>query len=161
MVSSTDAKPTEESVRLYVNTGVLPDASWPKAKVRAYERGLIHAKLSLEGTGGTLSLHRVSETLGISRWAVARKIKSGSLFAVPGPSGRRRCPAIQFTSTGSIVPGIKDVIAAIGPCHPHTLLWFLATPIDLLNYKRAVDLMQTGEISPVLRAARGLFEQGA
>jgi len=145
----------------FVGRPVEPWASWPAAKLRAYEKGLVDAGEMLAKTGGTLSLQQVAGRLGVSRQTVAKKVKRGELFTVPGPSKRRCYPAIQFDSSGAIVPGLKDVISALPTANPYFVLNFLASPNDLSGDRPPIELLAAGDLKPVIRAAKMFHEQGA
>ena len=152
------AKRTKEVVAhgteasLFRERFIEPDASWPATKVRAYERGLRHATQTLERTGGTLSLQQVTKQLGVSRQTIAKKVKNGDLFTVPGSSGRRRYPALQFRE-GGIVPGLKKVVPALPSTHPYFILNFLTQPNDLSGDRRPMPAARAKSLRRACKSA--------
>lgn len=98
---------------------------------------------------------------GISRQAVDKRVQEGSLFAVPGPSNRRSYPTLQFNRDGTVVDGLKAVLAALPTRNPWTILNFLARPDERLNKRKPIDVLKAGEVELVVEAARRLGLQGA
>src|SRR3712207_9581631 len=64
--------------------------------------------------------------------------RSGSLLAVPGPSNRRAYPTVQFTSDGTVVPGLKAVQDALPTDNPWAVLNFLVRPDPRLNGRKPI-----------------------
>ncbi len=139
-----------------------PDAFAPDARGRAILRGIEYARADLRDAGGAYDIEQVRALLhGISRQAVDRKIREGALLAVPGPSNRRRFPTVQFNSDGSLVPGLKDVQAALAYASPWAVLNFLVNPHDGLRGEKPIDLLRRGEVARVVDAAERVGVQGA
>ncbi len=94
---------------------VAAQAYEPSARAKAVLRGVIYAEEDLKAAGGTYDVDEVRALFrGVSRQAIDKKVAEGNLLAVPGPSGRRRFPAAQFTDDGSVVKGLKAVQSALG-----------------------------------------------
>lgn len=134
---------------------VRENAFQPSARARAILRGVAHAEADLKDAGGAFDVDEVRTLLrGVSRQAIDKRVNDGSLLAIPGPSGRRRFPAIQFKDDGSLVPGLKEVQTALGYSSPWSVLNFLINGHDLLDGDRPIDLMRLGEVERVEQAAR-------
>ncbi|MGJ3262934.1 MAG: hypothetical protein ACFE0R_06840 [Salinarimonas sp.] len=137
-------------------------AAVPDARARAILRGREIAAQDLREAGGAYDLEQVRVVLnGISRQMVDRKVKAGQLLAVPGPSGRRIYPTVQFAADGSLLPGLATVLAALPTCDPWAALNFLVNADQRLGGRRPVDLLRDGRAETVVSAARHLDEQGA
>lgn len=137
-------------------------AAVPDARARAILRGKEIAAKLLAEAGGGYDLAQVSLVLdGISRQMIDRKVKAGRLLAVPGPSGRRIYPTIQFGPDGALLPGLAEVRAALPTQDPWAVLGFLVGPDPRLGDRRPVDLMRAGQVDAVIAAARRMGEQGA
>lgn len=98
---------------------------------------------------------------GISRQMVDRKVREGSLLAVPGPSNRRAYPTVQFRADGTIVFGLKDVQDALATDNPWAVLNYLVRADARLNGHKPIDLLKAGEIDLVVDAARRVGQQGS
>jgi hypothetical protein len=120
------------------------------------------AQNDLKESGGAYDLDQVRVLMnGISRQMVDRKVREGSLLAVPGPSNRRAYPTIQFTRDGTVVPGLKAVQDALPTKNPWAVLNFLVRPDPRLNGRKPIDLLQGGEIDLVVEAARQMGHQAS
>lgn len=133
----------------------------PSARARALLRGARIAEADLHDAEGTFSLEEVQALLnGISRQAVQKRVQEGSILAVPGPSNRRRYPAVQFGRDG-VVAGLRAVQQALPTANPWAVLNFLVQPDVRLDGRKPIDLLHAGEIDLVVAAARGVGEQDA
>ncbi|WP_293400318.1 hypothetical protein [Phenylobacterium sp.] len=90
-----------------------------------------------------------------------KRVHDGALLAVPGPSGHRHFPTIQFNRDGSVVDGLKGVQAALNFSSPWAVLNFLVNDNDRLGGRRPIDLLRDGKVEPVLVAAQSIGVQGA
>jgi hypothetical protein len=148
--------------RAVAEPAVAPDAYEPNARARAILRGRQLAEQDLRESGGTYDLEEVRTLLGgISRQAVAKRVDEGSLLAVEGPERARRYPTVQFTNSGDIIPGLKEVLRTLPSKNPWVRLNFLVAPEARLGGRKPIDLMREGKIDDVLVAARTYYEQGA
>jgi hypothetical protein len=84
--------------------------------VPALARNVEHRKILIERAGGTLSAEDTGRLLGISRQAVDKRRRAGSLLAVRQGSDWRY-PACQFDET-DVVAGIADVVRAYTSAGP-------------------------------------------
>lgn len=133
----------------------------PDARARALARGLKMRRADLAKAGGTYELDDVRELMnGVTAQAVGKRVREGSLLAVPGPSNRRRYPTMQFTADGGVVPGLKAVTEAFPSKSPWMLLNFLVNPESRLGDRAPIDLLRAGQIDPVVQAARAVGQQG-
>lgn len=132
----------------------------PDARSRALLRGLEIAKQDLADAGGAFELAEVVALLhGISRQRVEKRVKEGSLFAVPGPSNRRRYPTFQFTKEG-VVEGLSEVQAALPTRNPWAVLNFFVQPDDRLGGRKPIDVLKAGDVSLVVSAAQAMGHAG-
>lgn len=144
-------------------TAAEPDHSAyePDARARALARGLKMRRDDLSKAGGTYELDDVRELMnGVTAQAVGKRVREGSLLAVPGPSNRRRYPTMQFTADGDVVAGLKAVSKAFPNQSPWMLLNFLVNPDIRLGGRTPIDLLKAGQVDPVVQAARTLGRQG-
>lgn len=134
----------------------------PSSRAKALLKGVQIAQDDLKESGGAYDLDQVRVLMnGISRQMVDRKVREGSLLAVPGPSNRRAYPTVQFTSDGTVVPGLKAVQDALPTKNPWAVLNFLVRPDPRLNGRKPIDLLRAGEIDLVVDAARRMGQQGS
>jgi hypothetical protein len=132
----------------------------PSSRARALLQGVKIAEADLKEAGGAFDLEQAQTILnGVSRQAVEKRVKDGSLLAVPGPSNRRRYPTIQFTREG-VVPGLKEVQEALPTRNPWAVLNFLVRPDHRLGGRRPIEVLHKGDVDLVVSAARGMGEQG-
>jgi hypothetical protein len=134
----------------------------PDARARAVLRGLEYAREDLRDAGGAYDLDQVRAVLnGVSRQAITKRVKDGSLLAVPGPNGKRSYPTFQFTGEGTVVSGLKAVLDAFPSRNPWMVLNFLVNPQDGLGDRKPIDLLRAGDVDAVVSAARRIGVQGA
>lgn len=134
----------------------------PGARARAILRGIAHAEADLEDAGGAFDIDQVRTLLrGVSRQAVDKRVNEGALLAVPGPSGRRRFPALQFQDDGAVVAGLKEIQVALGFASAWSVLNFLVNAHDMLGGDRPIDALRRGEVDIVAQAARQSGVHGA
>ena len=134
----------------------------PGPRARALLRGIEIAQEDLRNTGGAYSLDEVQTLMrGVSRQRIERRVREGSLLAVPGPSNRRRYPTVQFNPDGTIVEGLKQVCEALPTKNPWSVLNFLVAPEDRLDGRKPIDLLRAGKVEIVIQAARRMGQQGA
>lgn len=144
-----------------VGRSVAADAYEPSASAKAVLRGISYGEADLKAAGGTFGVDEVRTLFrGISRQAVDKKVAEGYLLAVPGPGGRRRFPAMQFTADGSVVKGLKQVQSALGFSSPWSVLNFLVNDHDLLDDGKPIDALRRGDVGRVVEAAKRSGVQG-
>ena len=141
---------------------VSQDAFEPDARARAVLRGVEYAREDLRDSGGAYDIDQVRTLLhDVSRQAIDKRVKEGSLLVVPGPRNRRRFPTLQFNEDGSVVDGLKTVREALGYSSPWSVLNFLVNPDDGLGGERPIDVLRRGQLARVLESARRMGVQGA
>jgi hypothetical protein len=131
----------------------------PSAQALALLAGVRQAEEDLRLAGGAFPLEDVLTLLRITRQAVHNKVREGSLFVVKGPGGRLLFPTLQFTEDGPI-KGLKDVIKAFPSANRWRLLNFFVHSDHFLHGSKPIDVLKSGDISRVVKAARALGEQG-
>lgn len=147
---------------LATSTDVGRGAFEPDARARAVLRGVEYARADLRDAGGAYDLEQVRVLLhDVSRQAIDKRVKEGSLLAVPGPSNRRRFPTAQFADDGAVIEGLKEVQETLGYSSPWAVLNFLVNPDDNLDGERPIDVLRRGELDRVLESARRIGVQGA
>jgi hypothetical protein len=141
--------------------GTLASSAYaPNARARALLQGFMIAEADLREAGGAFKPEEVQKLLnGVSRQALEKRVKEGSLLAVPGPSNRRRYSAFQFTQDG-VVPGLKHVQAALPTRNPWTVLNFLVRSDSRLGGRKPIEVLREGDVDLVVSAARGMGVQG-
>jgi hypothetical protein len=155
--SKADPSPPQE-----LPAAVDASAFEPDARARAVLRGLEYAREDLRDAGGAYDLDQVRSVLnGVSRQAITKRVKDGSLLAVPGPNGKRSYPTFQFTGEGTVVSGLKAVLDAFPSRNPWMVLNFLVNPQDALGGGKPIDLLRAGDADAVVAAARRIGVQGA
>ena len=134
----------------------------PGARARALLRGIEIAEADLAASGGAFDFPQVQRLLrGVSRQRIDQRVQDGSLLAVPGPSNRRRFPALQFDAEGKVIEGLDQVRDSLGFTSPWAVLNFLANPLDDLEGQKPIDLLRKGQVEPVVEVARRQGIQGA
>jgi hypothetical protein len=138
---------------------VLPHEPLAKARFR----GVIAMRQMLGAEGGTLSGQQVAELLGITRQGVDKRRKAGQLLAVEAPRRGYLYFAWQFTDAGEELPGLVDVLKALGEHDPWAQARFFLSGNARLRGKRPLDLLRAGarELDRVLLAAGAFAQHGA
>jgi len=127
-----------------------------EARLRDVEvrEGIRHAE------GGLISAEAVGRRLGVTRQAIDRRRRAGSLLALPVAAHRYGYPAWQFVDT-RVLPGLEEVLPALNVRDPWTIAgWFLGEN-SLLDGERPLDVLRGGNVTSVRRAAALFGEQGA
>ena len=138
------------------------DAFQPNARARAILRGREYAEADLRAAGGAFDLDEVRKLLnGVSRQAVDKRVAEGALLVVPGPSGHRRFPTLQFNADGTPVVGLREVCRALNFVSPWAVLNFLCNANDALGGRAPIEVLRGGDVDRVVQAAVGVGVQGA
>ena len=158
---TVEVKPASR-VGVPVEAGIPSAAFSPDARARAILRGVEYAHADLGDAGGTYDLAEVRKVMhGISRQAVDKRVREGSLLAVPGPSNRRAYPTLQFNRDGTVVEGLKALHHALPTRNPWAVLNFLVNPQDRLSGAKPIERLRAGAVEDVVAAARTIGVQGA
>src|SRR5690606_4864047 len=91
----------------------------PSARAKALLRGKEIIERDLAAAEGAFNLEEVTNLLGISRRAVAAKVKDDGVLTVPVPGNGRVYPTFRFTRAG-VPMGLRDVLKALRSDNP----WF-------------------------------------
>lgn len=134
----------------------------PGARAKAVLKGIEIAEADLRDSGGAYDLEQVQQLLhGVSRQRIDKRVRDGTLLAVPGPSNKRHYPAIQFLDDGTVVEGLRPVLDALPTKNGFAALNFLVRPDRRLDDRRPIDLLKAGLVDLVVEAAQRLGTQGA
>jgi excisionase family DNA binding protein len=101
----------------------------------------------------------VCELLGVSRETIRKKVDRRQILALP-KGGDRVFPAFQFKD-GAILEGLPEVLKALDTESIFTILSFLLSNNQDLDNRTALELLQAGNIEPVLIEARTFLKHGA
>lgn len=123
-------------------------------------RGLEARRRLLESEGGTLPATAVAKLLGISRQAVNKRRRAGTLLAFP--LGRRgfAYPLWQFED-GAAVAGLEEVLRELSGEDPWMQARFFLHHHPHLDGERPLDALRHGRREEVVTAARSYGEHGA
>ncbi len=127
-----------------------------KAKEQARQRGMEIVLRDLQESGGSYVSGEVCQLLGITPERLEALVSHREILRV-----LMLFPVVQFKSDGTIVEGLPAVLDALPTKNESAALNFLVNPDDRLGYKKPIDLLKTGEIDLVVKAARCLGEMGA
>lgn len=91
-----------------------------------------------------------------SRQAIDKQVQAGKLLACMTSDRHRLYPVWQFTESGSLIPGLRDVLSALhsGTRDGWTHAVWLLTPIDKFNGSALDWLKAGGDPLPVVGMAR-------
>lgn len=122
-----------------------------KKRLEAIKRGRMMMEHDLQTAGGTLSTQEAADHLGISAQAVLKQRQAGKLLAVTDAQGHFRFPAFQFTRP-QVRQHLQEVLRQLDEESPFVKLNWLMN-LDARLGAAPVDLLDRGEVEPVLRAA--------
>jgi hypothetical protein len=123
-------------------------------------RGLGERDRLLHAEGGVLSAQAAARHLGISRQAVDKRRKAGSLLGLS--LGRRgyAYPAWQFEKVG-VLGGLETVLATLSTLDPWMRSVFFLSPNPRLSEDSPVQALRQGRVTEVVRAARSQGVHGS
>lgn len=124
-------------------------------------RGLRLRQEWLQAEGGTLGVEEVGALLGISRQAVDKRRRTGTLLAIDTGRHGYRYPAWQFRETGGTLIGLEQVLAALRAHDPWMQIAFFLTPNTRLQGETPLHALRSGQLEAVLCAATMYGEHGA
>jgi len=116
-------------------------------------RGVKSARKMLNEKGKALATSEAAELLQVSRQAVNKARNKGHLLGVR-IGNRFLFPAWQFTGTGNVLPGLVEVLQALGDIDPWMKLRFFLRGNKRLKGATALDYLLKGRKQEVLDAAR-------
>jgi hypothetical protein len=126
---------------------------------RARLRGLRARDELLRAEGGVLSAQAAAEHLQISRQAVDKRRKAGTLLGLSIGRHGYGYPAWQFTRDG-ILRGLERVLAALKDHDPWMKASFMLGPNAHFEGKTPLALLRQGKIEDAVKAARVFGHQG-
>ena len=129
------------------------------AECRVRLRGALAKRKLLQMDGGVLSPSSAAALLGVSRQAVGQRRAAGRLLGVEGTRGYLY-PAWQFTDRG-MLPGFEDSLRALRGEDAWSILTFFLESDATNGNARPLDLLRTGRLDAVARAAELYGEQAA
>lgn len=135
--------------------GVLDHNPLAAAKARGIEK----QRDLLAAEGGAVGVDELASALRISRQAVDKRRRAGKLLALPRGGHRWVFPGWQV-ARGRTVPGLEEVLSALGGHDPWSALIFFLTPDRLLNNRSPLQALRAGDRAAVVRAAERYGEQG-
>ncbi len=122
-------------------------------------RGLKRRQEMVAEAGGLLSTSESAALLGISRQAVEKRIRNGTLLGVRTGS-RNAVPAFQIKD-GALLDGLSRVLRKMSIGDPWMRLDFFLTADPRLDGRTPVEALAAGDIAGTERVARAFGEQGA
>jgi hypothetical protein len=129
----------------------------PLREARARAAKKLAALLSAEG--GPLRVDEVAAMLRITRAAVDKRRKVGTLIGIDDGGRAILYPGWQFTETG-LLPGLDAVLKALAVSDPWMRMqFFLGHDAELRA--RPLDLLRSGRIDAVISAAKRFGRLGA
>ncbi|MBY5326305.1 helix-turn-helix domain-containing protein [Rhizobium leguminosarum] len=120
--------------------------------VPALARNVEHRQNLVERAGGTMSAEDAGRILGISRQAVDKRRRAGTLLAVREGSDWRY-PLCQLDQ-GEPIAGISDVVRGFAAAGPWIALDFLLASDTALGGRTALQALRDGDREAVRRLIR-------
>lgn len=120
--------------------------------VPALARNVEHRQDLIARAGGTMSAEDAGRMLGISRQAVDKRRRAGTLLAVREGSDWRY-PLCQLDQ-GEVISGISDVVRGFAAAGPWIALDFLLAPDTALGRRTALQALRDGDREAVQRLVR-------
>ena len=117
------------------------------------QRGAILRDQWLDAEGGTIGVDDVAAQLHLTRQAVDKRRKAGTLLAVDVGRHGYRYPVWQFTDRG-VLPGLDEILALLAEHSPIAQMGFFLSGNIALDGRRPLDLLRSAVLEPVRRAAR-------
>lgn len=155
------AAPTDNAVLLAAlraaPEAALTTAVDPLAEARL--EGLRVAEELLNTEGKPWSVQAVAAHLGITRQAVAKRVRHGRLLALDIGRHGQAYPAWQFVR-GGVLPGLEQVLSELSAHDPWMQLGFFLGANDRLGGSTPLDCLRRDDLSSVVVAARHFTEQG-
>lgn len=122
-------------------------------------RGIKARDQILGAKGGTLTVGRVAEHLGISRQAVDKRRRSGKLIGLDIGRHGHAYPAWQLEDRG-VVRGLDAVLGAMLVRDPWLQAAFFLSGDPRLHGDTPLERLRRGDVDAVVMAARGYGQHG-
>ncbi len=113
----------------------------------------------------SLSVPEAAVRLGVDGSRVRHRIAAGELWALHGAGRRRLLPALQFTASGGLVPGLAEVLRVLPEdLHPLEVSGFLTARRAELRLRGRDQspvewLTRGGDVAEVVAAAEGVRDR--
>lgn len=146
-------------VGLLKEAAVLDQVRAQQPLLQARIRGIERRRAMIEEAGGAVSVAQAAEMLGISRQAVEKRLKAGSLLGVR-IGARTVVPAFQVDA-GESMRGLDRVLKALGVSDPWMRLNFFLTRDRRLKGRTPLVALASGKVDEVVRAAGAYGVHGA
>jgi hypothetical protein len=161
VVNATSA-PTDLAVLLRaLSSGeLLDDLRSVEPLAPAFIRGIEAKRKLIEEHGGTLTAEKAAEILGITRQAVDKRRRAGTLIGLTTGRYGYRYPIWQFTQSGAVV-GLEDVLTALASHDEWMQAAFLISKNPRLSGRTPIEMLKAGKLEKVLDAAQVYGEHGA
>lgn len=129
----------------------------PLAKARL--SGLESKRFLLHAEGGAVSVEDAANRLGLTRQGIDRRRRASRLIGLT--MGRRgyAYPVWQFEDMGTL-PGLEQVLDALDGFGPWSQVSWFISPNARLDDESPLIRLRTGDVEPVITAARAYGEQG-
>jgi hypothetical protein len=123
-------------------------------------RGLRERERLLSIEGGTSSAEDVANHLNVTRQAVNKRRKQGTLIGLDAGRHGYLYPRWQFIREGTL-PGLEAVIEALEKHDPWMQHVFMVSQNGRLDDVTPLEALRSGRLDDVLKAARTFGEHGA
>ncbi len=123
----------------------------PLAKAKL--RGLKLKQQIIEAEGECASSEEIAEMLGVTRQAINQRRQRGKLIGLSRGKGKYIYPLWQFTNTGKTLSGLEVVLEKLSEVDPWTQVTFFLNPNLRLENKTPLEMLQMGEVEPVIISA--------
>ncbi len=150
----------EVILRLLETAPALPPGAEGDPLLAARIRGYREREKLLSAEGGTLSATQVAELLHVSRQAVDKRRKVGSLLGLSVGHHGYAYPAWQFTREG-VLHGLPEVLRQLRDHDPWTRAVFLLNPNGRLDGATPLQAIREGHSDRVRRIASTFGKHGA
>lgn len=127
-------------------------------------RAVYRRRELLAEAGGAMSSAALAKTLGITRQAVEKRRRRGTLLAVPQASGDWVFPLAQFGPEGRPLPGLVEVLRAFKIQDPWMRLAELIAPDADLGSRSIIDVLREegrNGLPAVLKTVTRVGDHGA
>lgn len=138
---------------------MLPELEKYEPLASPYLKGLEARHNLLKEAGGLMSSEEVGKMLRLTRQAIDKRRINRKLIAIPQGQRGFGYPVCQFTPNGPL-PGLDQMLSALGREDAWMQLLFLLTPNSRLFDRSPLDLLRTGKPAAVITAARTFGEHG-
>lgn len=122
-------------------------------------RGLARMAQLRKDAEPVLETGEVCALLGVSRETIRKKVDRKQLLALP-KGGDRVFPAFQFRE-GEVLPGLAEVLSVLDTNSTFVALSFLLSRNPDWHGKSACELLQSGQVEPVVTEARFFLNHGS